>query len=370
MPANTAPVLAIVVPCYNEEEVLPDTAQRLSLLLAGLIRAGKISGSSQIYFVDDGSRDGTWRLISALASTHRQFCGIKLSRNRGHQNALIAGLFSARGDILVSVDADLQDDIEAIAEMIDKYRDGAEIVYGVRNARDTDTTFKRVTASAFYRLMRTLGAESVDNHADYRLMSRRAVECLREYPEVNLYLRGIVPLIGFKSAIVYYDRGKRVAGTSKYPLRKMLGLALDAITSFSVIPLRLVTLLGFTVAAGSMVVALWALWVKFVADDAVPGWTSVVLPMYFLGGVQILCLGIFGEYLGKVYSEVKARPRYFIEAIVAGDEVWSGSEPSRLVGSSAARTPEHALPVDEAVCEPVVPQQYDPDRNGFRRQRR
>ncbi len=308
--------LGIVIPCYNEGEVLPETVRQVTELIDRLVALGKISADSKICFVDDGSKDRTWALIEHHAAQNRHVSGIKLSRNRGHQNALIAGLFTAEGDALVSVDADLQDDLKAIEHMVDRFRGGAEIVYGVRNRRETDTAFKRLTAAGFYKLMAALGADSVYNHADYRLMSRRAVECLKQYREVNLFLRGIVPLIGFKSEIVYYDRTNRFAGKSKYAVKNMIALALDAITSFSVVPLRMITLAGFVIFVASMLVTLWALWVRFFTDDAVPGWASVVLPMYFLGGIQIFCIGMLGEYLGKTYSEVKARPRYVIEKVV------------------------------------------------------
>lgn len=308
--------LAIVVPCYNEEEVLPETAKRMTELIGRLHSLGKISADSKIVFIDDGSRDRTWTLIEQLAAENRYVSGIKLSRNRGHQNALIAGLFTAEGDAVVSIDADLQDDINAIEEMVDRYLSGVEVVYGVRKRRETDTAFKRLTAEGFYKAIRVLGAESVYNHADYRLMSRRAIEELKQYREVNLYLRGIVPLIGFRSEIVYYDRANRFAGESKYPLGKMIALALDAITSFSIVPLRMITFTGFAIFLGSLGVTLWALWVRLFTDEAVPGWTSIVLPMYFLGGIQIFCIGMLGEYLGKTYAEVKARPRYVIEKVL------------------------------------------------------
>jgi polyisoprenyl-phosphate glycosyltransferase len=311
-----APTLAIVTPCYNEQDVLPETCRRLSAVIKGLIGAGKASEASTIYFVDDGSHDRTWSLIEQFAAKDVHIAGIKLSRNRGHQNALMAGLFTAEGDAVISIDADLQDDVRAISEMVDRFLAGAEIVYGVRRRRDADTLFKRTSAKLFYRLMRVLGAESITNHADYRLMSRRAIENLMQYREVNLYLRGIVPLIGLRSEIVLYDRDKRLAGESKYPFRKMIRLSLEAITSFSVVPLRLITLIGFTVFLGSMAVSLWALWARFFTNDTLPGWTSVVLPIYVLGGIQIFCLGMLGEYVGKLYSEVKSRPRYFIEKIV------------------------------------------------------
>jgi glycosyltransferase involved in cell wall biosynthesis len=307
--------LGIVIPCYNEEEVLPETYRRMTTLVHRLAELGKISPDSRIFFVDDGSTDRTWALIQKLAAESPVVAGIKLSRNRGHQNALIAGLFNADGDALISIDADLQDDIAAIEEMVDRFIDGAEIVYGVRKQRATDTALKRFTAEGFYKLLSALGADSVYNHADYRLTSRRAVECLKQFPEVNLYLRGIVPLLGFRSEVIYYNRSSRFAGESKYPPRKMIALALDAITSFSVVPLRLITFTGFFIFLVSMVVTLWALWVRLFTHNAVPGWTSIVLPMYFLGGIQIFCIGMLGEYLGKTYAEVKSRPRFFIEAV-------------------------------------------------------
>jgi polyisoprenyl-phosphate glycosyltransferase len=333
-----APQLAIVIPCYNEQEVLPETAKRMSALLRRLVEAGKVAENSTIYFVDDGSKDRTWAIIEAFAAEMPCIAGIKLSRNRGHQNALMAGLFSAEGDITISIDADLQDDIEVIEEMVDKHRGGVEIVYGVRKRRDTDSAMKRLTAEAFYKLMHAFGAETHTNHADFRLMSRRAIESLKEYREVNLYLRGVVPLIGFKTEVVYYDRATRFAGESKYPLRKMIALALDAITSFSVVPLRLITLIGFVIFLGSMAVSAWALGVRVLTDQAVPGWTSVVLPMYFLGGIQVFCLGVMGEYLGKIYSEVKSRPRYFIESILpASTSVTAGRSPSQAIPDAAGR---------------------------------
>jgi len=308
--------LGVVVPCFNEEDVLPETARRLSDLLGGLIDEGRIAPTSQICFVDDGSHDGTWNLIETLAQNNKLIAGIKLSRNRGHQNALLAGLFTAEGDVLVSVDSDLQDDIGIIPNMLSHYKHGMDVVYGVRKDRSSDSMFKRYTAQWFYRFMSTLGAESVYNHADFRLMSRRAIEALKQFREVNLFLRGLVPLIGYKSAIVQYDRSERFAGESKYPLRKMLGLALDAVTSFSVVPLRLITITGFVVFGLSTVMVFWSLWVRIFTTSAVPGWTSTILPIYFLGGLQILCVGIIGEYLGKLYQEAKARPRYIIEKLV------------------------------------------------------
>jgi glycosyltransferase involved in cell wall biosynthesis len=289
----------------------------LAELLHRLQAAGKISSESRVYFVDDGSRDKTWPLIRSFVESGAPVVGIKLSRNRGHQNALLAGLFSARGDAVVSVDADLQDDLNVIEKMLDLFEHGADVVYGVRKRRDTDTLFKRMTAEMFYRAIAFLGAQTIFNHADYRLLSRRALTGLESYREVNLFLRGIVPLIGYPAATVEYDRASRFAGESKYPLKRMLGLALDAVTSFSVTPLRLISALGFAIAAGSMLVSAWALWVAFLGN-VVPGWASTVLPMYFLGGVQLLSLGVIGEYVGKIYLEVKARPRYFIEQILEG----------------------------------------------------
>ncbi len=313
--------LGIVIPCYNEEEVLPETIRQMTALISRLASLGKLSIDSKIFLVDDGSKDRTWELIEHHVAQSRHIAGIKLSRNRGHQNALIAGLLTAEGDALISIDADLQDDINTIEQMVDKFHAGAEIVYGVRNRREADSAFKRISAEGFYKLIAALGAESVYNHADYRLMSRRAVECLKQYAEVNLFLRGIVPLIGFKSEIVYYDRTNRFAGKSKYPLSRMIALALDAITSFSVVPLRLITFAGFVIFLGSMLVTLWTLWVRFFTNDALPGWASIVLPMYFLGGIQIFCIGMLGEYLGKTYAEVKQRPRFFIEKILPGSTI-------------------------------------------------
>lgn len=305
--------LSIVVPCYNEEEVLPETSRRLLDLLDQLRQKGKIKPSSGIYFVDDGSRDRTWALIEELATVHKEVHGIKLSRNQGHQKALLAGLESAPGDALVSIDADLQDDVSVVETMVDRYRDGYEVVYGVRDRRDSDTPFKRWTAQTYYRVLHFLGVRIVYNHADYRLLSRRALESLKEFKEVNLFLRGIIPLLGFRNTTVTYDRTHRLAGESKYPLRKMLALAVDGVTSFSAVPLRLITVLGVVIFLGSMLIALWALWVRLVGDTAVPGWASTVIPFYFLGGVQLFCIGVIGEYLGKVFDEVKGRPRYFIE---------------------------------------------------------
>lgn len=321
--------LGIVIPCYNEHEVLPETSRRISELLGRLAAKGKISPESLLYLVDDGSSDGSWELIERLVARDRRIVGIKLSRNRGHQTALIAGLFTADGDAVISIDADLQDDINVIEQMVDRFRSGDEIVYGVRKQRPGDKLLKRVTAETFYRLLRSLGSESIYNHADFRLLSRRVIECLETYREVNLYLRGIIPLIGFRSSVVFYDRGDRLAGTSKYPLRKMIALALDAVTSFSIVPLRLITLTGFAIFAGSIALTMWVLWVRFFGHNAVPGWASILLPLCFFGGLQLFCTGMLGEYLGKTYAEVKARPRFFIERIE------SQAYAQRLHGASA-----------------------------------
>lgn len=308
--------LSIIAPCYNEEEVLEETTGRLLELFTRLTERGKISAGSKIYFVDDGSRDRTWEIIEKLAGEHAAVSGIKLSRNRGHQNALLAGLFTAQGDALVSIDADLQDDITVIETMLDEFSGGCDIVYGVRKQRDSDTKFKKLTAQAFYKLMHIMGVDIVYNHADYRLMSRRAVEHLKEFKEANLFLRGIIPLLGFKSARVYYDRTERLAGKSKYPLKKMLAFAWDGITSFSVLPLRIITVMGFITSIFTFAMICWILAVKFITGQAVPGWASTVLPIYFLGGIQILSIGVIGEYLGKVYEESKGRPRFIIEKVV------------------------------------------------------
>jgi len=308
--------LGIIVPCHNEEQLLPETTRQLLKVLERLIESGRISQDSQICLIDDGSTDSTWRLVETLGNETGRVAGIKLSRNIGHQNALLAGLFTIEADAVVSIDADLQDDAEAIDQMLEQHARGADIVYGVRDDRATDTLFKRVTAHAFYRLMALLGVEIVYNHADYRLMSRRAIEALKEFHEVNLFLRGIVPLIGFRSAIVYYKRFERLAGESKYSLRRMLSLALEGVTSFSVTPLRIITGLGLLIFAFSMLMSLYVLSIKIFTNTAVPGWASTVLPIYLLGGVQIFCVGIIGEYIGRIYREVKARPRYIIEKFI------------------------------------------------------
>ena len=318
--------LGIVVPCYNEEAVLPETGRRLLEVLEALQSAGTIADDSKIYFVDDGSRDQTWAIIAGMAHSDPRVVGMKLSRNRGHQTALVAGLLTAQGDALISIDADLQDDLSLIGQMVEAHAQGCDIVYGVRRERTGDTAFKRTTAQAYYRLLRGLGVEVVYNHADYRLLSRRVVECLRQFGEINLFLRGLVPLIGFNATTLYYDRANRFAGESKYPLRKMLLLALDGVTSFSAVPLRLIAMLGGAVCLLSIVLTGWVLWVRLFTDHAVPGWASSVIPMYFLGGVQILSIGVLGEYTAKMYMEVKHRPRYFIADITAPHNTVSGTD--------------------------------------------
>ena len=307
--------LAMVIPCYNEEEVLPTTKKELSALLDRLKERGLVDEKSFICFVDDGSKDRTWQMIEEFAK-EPYIKGLKLSRNCGHQNALLAGLFYAESlsDAAVSMDADLQDDISVVEQMCQKFQEGYEIVYGVRKGRDTDTVFKRITAEGFYRVMRLMGVDIIENHADFRLMSKRALGWLKEFEEVNLFLRGIIPLLGLKSDIVYYDRKERFAGESKYPLKKMLSFAWDGITSFSVAPLRFITFLGIGVLVVSLFLSIWALGAKL-SGSAVSGWTSMMLIVLFLGGVQMLSIGIIGEYIGKIYKETKRRPRFFVEKI-------------------------------------------------------
>lgn len=305
--------LSIVVPCFNEEEVLPESAKRLSLLLQRLIHQGDVSAASKIYFVDDGSEDQTWSLIESMSAKNTHISGIKLSRNRGHQNALLAGLLTVPGDIVISLDADLQDDIEIIPKMISEFHQGAEIVYGVRAQRTSDTFFKRFTAQRYYQLMSYFDIDIVPDHADYRLMSRRALQALQGFNEVNLFLRGVIPLLGFKTAKTYYNRNPRFAGETKYPLHKMFTLAFDGITSFSSTPLKWITWLGGIISFGAMMTGGWALFIKLFTDTAIPGWASIVVPIYFLGGLQMLSLGIIGGYLAKIYAETKRRPRFIIE---------------------------------------------------------
>ena len=309
-----AAVVYLVVPCYNEEEVLPEASKRLIAKLEGLMEKELASEESRILFVDDGSKDKTWELIAGLHASTPYVCGLKLSRNRGHQYALLAGLMAARElcDCAISLDADLQDDIEVFDEFLENYQDGCDIVYGVRKSRETDTRFKRGSAQLFYKFLNLMGVEVLYNHADYRLMSRRALEALSEYKEVNLFLRGIVPLIGYKSAVVYYERHERLAGKSKYPLSKMLSLAADGILSFSIKPIRIISSLGFLIAFCSIIALLYAL-ISKLCGAAVSGWTAIVVSIWLLGGIQLLCLGVIGEYIGRIYSEVKQRPKYIVE---------------------------------------------------------
>lgn len=314
-------VLYIVVPCYNEEEVLPETSKRLTEKLSSLIGAGKISPESRILFVDDGSRDRTWSMIEGYSRENPRINGVKLSRNKGHQNALLAGLMTAREHcgMAVSMDADLQDDVNAIDRMVDDYLGGSDVVYGVRSSRKTDTFFKRSTAQGYYKFMKALGVDLVYNHADFRLMSRRALDGLAQFKEVNLFLRGIVPLIGYRYSIVEYERGERFAGESKYPLKKMLAFAFDGITSFSVKPIRMITTLGVVIFIISLLMLVYSL-VANIFQFTVRGWTSLMCSIWMLGGIQLLSLGIIGEYIGKIYFEAKARPKYLIEKIVRAED--------------------------------------------------
>lgn len=309
--------LAIVVPCYNEEAVFPETAKRLTQVLQDLIKKGKIAENSFALFVNDGSKDKTWELIAAEYHQNPYVSGLKLAGNVGHQNALLAGLMTAKemADITVSIDADLQDDVNVIEEMVDRYHEGFDIVYGVRSERKTDTAFKKWTAQAFYKLMHAMGAKSVYNHADFRLMSKRAVEALSQYKERNLFLRGLVPLIGYNTTTVYYKRSERFAGESKYPLKKMLSFAFDGITSFSIRPITLIAMLGLIIILLSIGAAIYTL-ISFCLGHAAPGWASIMLSIWFLGGVQLLSIGLIGQYIGKVYIEVKERPRYNIETVL------------------------------------------------------
>jgi len=309
--------LYCVVPCYNEEEVIHETAQRLLQKLESLMAAGQIAADSRILFVNDGSKDKTWPLIEALHQTNPIFSGVNLSRNRGHQNALLAGLMTVRDrcDVCISMDADLQDDIDAVDAMLAEYKAGSDIVYGVRTERAADTAFKRVTAHGFYSFMKAMGVNIVYNHADYRLMSRRALDALAEYREVHLFLRGMIPLVGFRTSVVPYARRERFAGVSKYPLKRMLALALDGITSFSVRPIRLIAVLGAFIFLISLVMVVVFLF-KNASGDTVPGWTTLACSIWALGGVQIMCLGLIGEYIGKIYQETKRRPRYIIESVL------------------------------------------------------
>ncbi|HEV2137095.1 MAG TPA: glycosyltransferase family 2 protein [Terracidiphilus sp.] len=314
-PGKAGCALTIIVPCHNEEQVLPETARRLIETLDPLA-ARELIADPKLFFVDDGSSDNTWLTIESLAAQDPRIHGLKLSTNFGQQNAILAGLLTAPGDILISIDADLQDDVNAIGEMVEAHSSGAEVVYGIRRDRTTDSYFKRVTAESYYRLLRAMGVKLVFNHADFRLLSRRVVEQLRNCKESNLLLRGLIPQLGFRSASVYYDRQVRFAGKTKYSLSKMLSLAVTGVTSFTEIPLKVITVLGMLVSLFSFGLALWAFAVKLVMKLAIPGWASIVIPIYFLGGIQLLCLGVIGQYLAKVYAETKARPRFIVDKIL------------------------------------------------------
>lgn len=310
-------IIYLVVPCYNEEDVLRETASRLKEKMQGLISNKVISDKSRITFIDDGSKDKTWSIIEELNSNDKIFSGVKLSRNRGHQNALLAGLMTVKDycDAAISLDADLQDDINVIDKFIEKFNYGCDVVYGVRSERKTDTVFKRTTAQGFYKIMKGLGVDIVYNHADYRLMSKRALDSLQDFKEVNLFLRGIVPLIGYKSDVVLYERNERFAGESKYPLKKMLSFAFEGITSFSVKPIRLILTVGILMFISSLAALLYFL-IIWMAGKTVEGWTTVVASIWMLGGIQLLCLGVIGEYIGKIYIETKERPKYIIDKFI------------------------------------------------------
>lgn len=307
-------VLYLVIPCYNEEEVLPETSKRLTAKLGAMIEMGLISQDSKIVFVNDGSKDRTWQLIRQYHEENPMIQGINLSRNKGHQSALLAGLMTVKEycDMAISMDADLQDDVDAIDQFVEKYYEGCEVVYGVRSERKTDSFFKRASAQSFYKLMLHMGVEIVYNHADYRLMSRRALDEMEGFKEVNLFLRGIVPLIGFQSGVVTYERHERFAGESKYPLKKMLNFAFDGITSFSVKPIRMVTTLGIIIFAISILMLIYFL-ITWCIGWTVPGWTSIVVSVWAIGGLQLLAIGIIGEYIGKIYMETKARPKFIVQ---------------------------------------------------------
>lgn len=315
------PILWVVVPCFNEQEVLPLTAPLMCAELSKMVEQGQISEQSKVCFVDDGSKDATWDLVSEMARDDDQVVGVKLSRNRGHQNALLAGLLEAREhcDIAISIDCDGQDDITAMEEMVKAYDAGADIVYGVRSNRETDTAFKRLSAETYYRLLHSMGADVVFNHADYRLMSTLALDALAEFDETNLYLRGIVPQLGFSSTTVEYERDERKAGKSHYPLKKMVHLAVDGITSLSVKPIRMIAGLGLAVSVLALVGIIWAI-VASICGATVPGWTSMICLVALFGGVQLFSLGVIGEYIGKIYLEVKGRPRFIIEKRVGIDD--------------------------------------------------
>jgi len=306
--------LYLVIPCYNEEEVINITTEALTLKMNKLIKDKKISKESKVLYVNDGSKDNTWKLIEEIHNKNNMFCGVKLSRNRGHQNALLAGLMTAKkyADITISMDADLQDDINVIDSMLEEYEKGSEIVYGVRSSRKKDTFFKKFTAEGFYKFMKLMGVEIVFNHADCRLMSKLALDGLEQFEEVNLFLRGIVPQIGYQTSVAYYERNERAAGESKYPLKKMLKFAMEGITSFSVKPLKMITTIGFLMSIFSFIVLIYAIVVK-IMGDVVSGWTFIIVSIWMVAGIQMLSLGVIGEYIGKIYNETKKRPKYIIE---------------------------------------------------------
>lgn len=311
---NNTEILYLVVPCYNEQEVLHETSKRLLEKMNKLIDSNIVSEESKIMFVNDGSKDRTWEIIEELNKSNNMIQGLNLARNRGHQNALMAGLMTAKeyADMVISMDADLQDDIDVVDEFVKKYYEGNDIVYGVRSSRKKDTFFKKFTAQGFYKLMLLMGVDIVYNHADYRLMSKRSLYDLSKFKEVNLFLRGIVPLIGYKSAIVEYERSERFAGESKYPLKKMLAFATDGITSFSIKPIRMITALGVIIFCASVLMALWAV-IQHFYGKTIPGWSSTVVSIWAIGGLQILSIGIIGEYIGKIYMETKERPKFIID---------------------------------------------------------
>lgn len=315
------PILYIVIPCYNEEDVLPITAPLFLEQLQKMQLAGYISKDSKILFVNDGSRDKTWEIIKSLAKENKTFKGISQSRNRGHQNAVLAGLMEAKDkcDITISIDCDGQDDVGAMEQMVKEYLSGSEVVYGVRSSRKTDTFFKRATAQGFYKLLNLLGAEVVYNHADYRLISAKVLKEFANFKEVNLFLRGMIPLVGFKSSSVYYERTERLAGKTHYPLGKMLALAFDGITSLSIKPLRMISVIGAIVSFISFIGVIWAV-ISNLLGNTVAGWASMVSIICFIGGIQLICLGVLGEYIGKIYMEVKGRPRYIISERTENEE--------------------------------------------------
>ncbi|QAA21567.1 glycosyltransferase family 2 protein [Sporolactobacillus terrae] len=332
------PVLTIVVPCYNEEQVLHETIKELTRIMNELIASGKITIGSHLLFVDDGSKDRTWNIIEEQSMLSPFVEGLKLSRNFGHQGALIAGLEASRAysDCVVSIDADLQDDVDAIIEFMDKYHEGYDVVYGVRDKRDTDTAFKRTTALTFYRLMGKLGVNLVPNHADFRLLSKRALNELAKYQEENLFIRGIIPLLGFKQTNVYYNRKERFAGESKYPLKKMLSFALDGITSFSVVPIKLVTVIGSLMVALGVGITIYSLF-AWLFNHTISGWTSLIVSIWFVGGMQLIAIGVIGEYLGKIFKETKHRPRYTI-AVNTQDQLQANTNAQNYLEADPTRS--------------------------------